>query len=88
MAKYHGTLTANVNTVVEPSDLSRQTICIHNKDNSNPLYVEFDAAASVDTGFVVQGKGTLILSVRDWPLIRGEVNLISGHAVAYTVRTV
>lgn len=91
MAKAGGTTVADTNELnVLPADMSRQSITIHNLEhNTHVLFVEFDGPASTtlsDGSWAVMGP-ELTLHVRDWPEIRGSVNLKSTAAVDYIVRT-
>lgn len=90
MAKAGGTTSANTNVQVLGADMTRQSISIHNLEHNNHiLFLEFDAPASTvltDGSFAITGP-ELILHVKDWPEIRGTVNLKSTSDVDYIVRT-
>jgi len=90
MAKVGGTLTADVAAPVLPANMSRKSIYIHNldKNDGHIIYVEFDGVASTvatDDSWAVQDE--LVLSVEDYPEIRGSVSLKSTHGCQYVVRT-
>ena len=90
MAKAGGTALANTNVEVFGADMNRQSICIHNLEhNSHTLFVEFGAEASTvltDGSWAVRGP-ELMLSVKDFPEIRGSVNIKATSDVDYIVRT-
>ena len=92
MAKYGGTLVADTNTVVAGADMDRRSITVHNLDTTanHKIHLEFDAAASKtlsDGSWVIDSKEELMLTVEEYPEIRGSINIISAHNADYVIRT-